>query len=132
MKKLRWYTAIYRHDWATMAKKDQLHSVKGLPYNDAVSKSPQAGKEVAIIGYPHKEGFVDSQNISPRLNMNSINVTGLNDVNVIELSSRRWIEGNDGSPVLQNVDGQWQVIGVLSHTDTADRDVVTPIANTRR
>ena len=130
VKTLYWYTTVYRHDWASMAKNDQLNSVKGLLFSDEVSRNPQSGVEVSILGYPLKSGFSDSQSVNPVNKSNSINVSGLNDMHVIELSSRRYQEGNDGAPVLQNIDGAWTVIGVLSHTDTADRDVVTPIKNT--
>ena len=118
-------------DWATMAKVEQLAVVKGLKLNNIASKQPKGGTEVAIIGYPVKEGFTDSQRVSPLHLPNNINVTGLNDYGIIELSSRRYQVGNDGAPVLQNIDGNWTVIGVLSHTDSSDRDVVVPIANIR-
>lgn len=130
VKKLYWYTTVYRHDWASMAKNDQLNSVNGLAFSNSVSRNPQSGVEVSILGYPLKIGFSDSQSINPINKSNTINVSGLNDMDIIELASRRYQEGNDGAPVLQNIDGIWTVIGVLSHTDSADRDVVTPIKNT--
>lgn len=131
--KLRWYTStIHRHDWASMAKNDQLNTVKGLLFSNSVSLNPQSGTEVRILGYPKLEGFSNSQSVTPNKMSNTVNVSGLNDKKTIELSSRRYQEGNDGAPVLQIVDGQWTVIGVLSHTDSADRDVVIPIANTRK
>lgn len=133
VKKLRWYTStIHRHDWASMAKNDQLNTVKGLLFSNSVSLNPQSGTEVRILGYPKLEGFSNSQSVTPNKMSNTVNVSGLNDKKTIELSSRRYQEGNDGAPVLQIVDGQWTVIGVLSHTDSADRDVVIPIANTRK
>lgn len=133
IKKLRWYTStIHRHDWATMAKNDQLNTVKGLVFSNSVSLNPQSGAEVRILGYPKLEGFSNSQSVNPNNMANTVNVSGLNDKKTIELSSRRYQEGNDGAPVIQFIDGQWTVIGVLSHTDSADRDVVIPIANTRR
>lgn len=132
-KKLRWYTeTIHQHDWATMAKNDQLNTVKGLVYSNSVSLNPQSGTEVRILGYPKLEGFSNSQSVNPNNIANTVNVSGLNDKKTIELSSRRYQEGNDGAPVVQLIDGQWTVIGVLSHTDSADRDVVIPIANTRK
>lgn len=130
VKKLYWYTTVYRHDWASMAKNDQLNSVKGLPFSNSVSRNPQSGVEVSILGYPLKVGFSDSQSISPINKSNTVNVSGLNDMDIIELASRRYQEGNDGAPVLQNIDGVWTVIGILSHTDSSDRDVVTPVKNT--
>lgn len=130
VRKLRWYT--YQHDWASMAKKDQLNTVDGLVFSNAASLAPKSGKEVAILGFPNLEGFFDSQSINPINLSNTINVSGLNDRQIIELSSRRYQKGNDGAPVLQFIDGQWTVVGVLSHTDSADRDVVIPIANTRK
>ena len=33
--------------------------------------------------------------------------------------------------VLINKDGKWVVIGILSHTDSSDRDVVVPISYTK-
>lgn len=126
------YNAVPMHDWATMMKRDQLSIVNGLPFSNNTSLHPQAKVEVAIVGYPLTQGFTDSQSINPLKYDNMINVTGLNDENVIELSSRRWKVGNDGAPVLQLIDGQWTVIGILSHTDSADRDNVTPIQYTKR
>ena len=73
----------------------------------------------------------NSESVNPDKRINNINVTGLNDQGVIELSSRRYTEGNDGAPVLMNKDGKWVVIGILSHTDSADRDVVVPISYTK-
>lgn len=121
-----------QHDWASMAKRDQLSTVKGLKFSNDISAKPQSKTDVNILGYPLLKGYADSQDVTPVNYANMINVSGLNDKNVIELSSRRYQEGNDGAPVLQMVDGQWVVIGILSHTDAADRDVVTPIINTRR
>lgn len=133
VRKLRWYTStIHQHDWASMAKNDQLNTVKGLLHSNSVSLNPQSGTEVQIMGYPKLEGFSNSQSVNPNHTPNTVNVSGLNDKKTIELSSRRYQEGNDGAPVLQLVDGQWTVVGVLSHTDSADRDVVIPIANTKR
>ena len=133
VRKLRWYTStIHQHDWASMAKNDQLNTVKGLLHSNSVSLNPQSGTEVQIMGYPKLEGFSNSQSVNPNHTPNTVNVSGLNDKKTIELSSRRYQEGNDGAPVLQLVDGQWTVVGVLSHTDSADRDVVIPIANTNR
>lgn len=133
VRKLRWYTStVLQHDWASMAKKEQLNTVDGLVFSNAASLAPKSGKEVAILGFPNVEGFFDSQSINPINLSNTINVSGLNDRKIIELSSRRYQEGNDGAPVLQLIDGQWTVVGVLSHTDSADRDVVIPIANTRK
>lgn len=126
------YDAISRHDWATMYKKDQLSIVNGLKYSDAISLNPKYGTEVKILGYPLGQGFSNSQSVAPTTLDNAINVSTLNDEGVIELSSRRYRVGNDGAPVLQNVDGQWTVVGILSHTDTADRDNVTPIQYTKR
>jgi pSer/pThr/pTyr-binding forkhead associated (FHA) protein len=117
-------------DWATMAKRDQLFAVKGLPYDANLSIDLKGGTPVTIIGYPLQRGFKDSQSIAPVHLPNNINVTGLNIDGIIELSSRRHQDGNDGSPVLVNKDGEWVVIGILSHTDDAKHDVVTPIHNT--
>ena len=55
----------------------------------------------------------------------------LNDVGVFELSSSRYQDGNDGAPIFVNRDGNWKVIGILSHTDGADRDVAVPINYTK-
>lgn len=123
-----WKDGENKNDWATMAKADQLHTVSGLLFDEATSLSPVAPTEVAVVGFPFKEGFTSSHKVDPVNYPNNINVTGLNDVNIIELSSRRYQPGNDGAPVFQKVNGQWTVIGILSHTDSADRDVVVPIS----
>lgn len=132
IKEVRWYSAVYQHDWATMAKTEILNNIKGIAYSNSVSIDPKAGVEVSILGYPSKIGFSDSQSISPVNYKNSVNVSGLNNVGIIEMSSRRYQEGNDGAPVIQEIDGEWVVIGILSHTDSADRDVVIPIYNTSK
>lgn len=123
-----WKDSENKNDWATMAKADQLHTVSGLLFDEAASLSPVAPTEVAVVGFPMKKGFVNSHKVEPVKYPNNINVTGLNDVSIIELSSRRYQPGNDGAPVLQKINGQWTVIGILSHTDSADRDVVVPIS----
>lgn len=137
--KKRAFTLYYREspanvhkDWAVMAKREQLHVVKGLKYSASESLNPVGGKEVNILGFPIRSGFTNSQSVHPQKLTNNINVTDLNDVNIIELSSRRYQEGNDGSPVLQKINGEWTVIGVLSHTDSADRDVVVPISYVKK
>ncbi len=137
--KVKEYKVFYRDskpnvykDWATMAKREQLNVVAGLKFDPTASLNPVGGKEVAILGFPIRAGFSDSQSVAPKNLPNNINVTGLNDFNIIELSSRRYQEGNDGSPVLQQINGEWVVIGILSHTDEADRDVVIPISYTRK
>lgn len=125
-----WHNTHPSSDWATLAKAEQLHNVKGLKFDKAFSIAPSAGVEVSILGFPLEQGFTDSHSIKPLDLRNNINVSNLNDENVIELSSRRWRIGNDGAPVLYNKDGEWTVIGILSHTDSSDRDLVIPIANT--
>lgn len=127
-----WHNVHPSTDWATLAKKEQLNNIKGLVFDKAFSLAPKAGVEVAILGFPLEAGFVDSHVVVPQDLRNNINVANLNDENVIELSSRRWKVGNDGAPVLYCNDGQWTVIGVLSHTDSADRDLVIPIARTQK
>ena len=117
-------------DWMSMAKADQL-SGNGLPYDNAASLAPVGNTEVTIIGFPLGAGMNNSESVKPNERLNNVNVSGLNDVGVIELSSRRYQEGNDGAPVLVNKNGKWTVIGILSHTDSADRDVVVPISYTK-
>ncbi len=119
-----------KYDWATMAKRDQLSVVKGLEFSNDASIMPKATTEVIILGFPRGGGFTDSHTVNPISLTNNINVTGLNDESIIELSSRRYKPGNDGAPVLQMIDGKWTVIGILCHTDSADRDNVVPIINT--
>ena len=130
--KLHWFNTNPGLDWASMQKRDQLLSVKGLKYSDSYSSNPVGGTEVSILGYPQTEGFSDSQVINPVLLRNNINVSGLNDQSVIEMASRRYKVGNDGSPVFVKIDDVWTVIGILGHTDGSDRDVVTPIVNTNK
>lgn len=129
--KLKRYNKATRADWISMAKADQLQSGNGLAFDAAYSLSPVSGTEVTILGYPLGAGMKNSESVNPDKRINNINVTGLNDQGVIELSSRRYTEGNDGAPVLMNKDGKWVVIGILSHTDSADRDVVVPISYTK-
>jgi hypothetical protein len=95
-----------------------------------LSIQPEGGKPVVIAGYPLQYGFTDSQNLTPVYQQNNINVSGLNIHGVIELSSRRYQEGNDGSPVLINKNGNWVVVGILSHADNIQHDLVVPVYNT--
>lgn len=129
---LNWFNTNPGLDWASMQKSDQLLLVKGLKYSNSYSSSPVGGTEVSMLGYPQKEGFSDSQIVQPIEVKNNINVSGLNDKSVIEMASRRYRVGNDGSPVLVKLDDVWTVIGILGHTDGVDRDMVTPIANTNK
>jgi hypothetical protein len=115
------------NDWASMAKRDQLLAIKGLPFDSKLSLNPEGGCPVTIIGYPLQYGFKSSQDITPRYLPNNINVTGLNIDGVIELSSRRYQDGNDGAPVLVNKNGNWVVVGILSHVDEVKHDVAVPI-----
>lgn len=129
--KLKRYDKTTKADWVSMAKTDQLQKGNGLAFDTAYSVSPVGGNEVVILGYPLGAGMKNSESVNPDKRVNNINVTGLNDKGVIELASRRYQEGNDGAPVLMNKDGKWVVIGILSHTDSADRDVVVPISYTK-
>lgn len=129
--KLKSYDKTTKADWVSMAKADQLQKGNGLPFDVSYSVSPVSGTEVVILGYPLGAGMKNSESVNPDKRINNVNVTGLNDKGVIELSSRRYQEGNDGAPVLINKDGKWVVIGILSHTDSSDRDVVVPISYTK-
>ena len=117
-------------DWATLGKRDQLNVVDGLKYSASASLSPKSGEDVIILGYPHSDGFSNSLTVNPEQRKNTINSPDLNDVNVIEMATKRFYKGADGAPVLQNIGGVWTVIGILGHTDGAsDRDFAAPIAN---
>lgn len=129
--KLKRYDMTTKADWVSMAKTDQLQKGNGLAFDAAYSVAPVGGNEVVILGYPLGAGMKNSESVNPDKRINNINVSGVNDKGVIELSSRRYQEGNDGAPVLMNKDGKWVVIGILSHTDSADRDVVVPISYTK-
>lgn len=127
-----WFSDSPASDWASMAKRSLRNEIGfGLEFDP--SYGPVAGTEVAILGYPLEKGFVDTHSVRPVDLRNNINVSTLNDKHVIELSSRRYKAGNDGAPVLYKAEnGQWTVIGILSHTDSADRDLVIPIGNARK
>ncbi|MBR5861676.1 MAG: hypothetical protein IKY71_10070, partial [Bacteroidaceae bacterium] len=119
-------------DWATLGKREQLNVVDGLKYSASASLSPKSGENVIILGYPHSDGFSNSLTVNPEQRKNTINSPDLNDVDVIEMSTKRFYKGADGAPVFQKIDGAWTVIGILGHTDGAsDRDFAAPIANIR-
>lgn len=128
---VRFFNRSTMVDWASMAKSEQLGRNNGLVADYGASLNPVGNTEVSILGFPKGTGMRSSESVAPDLRINNINVTGLNDVSLIELSSSRYQEGNDGAPVLLNKDGKWVVIGILSHTDGADRDVVVPISYTK-
>ena len=119
-----------KNNWATMMKKEQLASVPGFDFDPVGDQKLVAGEEVAIFGFPFNYGFENSQRIKPVLLKNNINLNGLNDRNQIEMTSKRHQIGFDGAPLLScdKNTGEWRVVGVLSHTDSADRDVATPIS----
>lgn len=127
-KNLSWLTSNIQDDWATMAKADQLNTVKGLLVNKEWGNNPKYGTECVLIGYPMKSNGV-SQDISPVNSPNAINVSELNIDHVIEMSSRRWVEGYDGAPAVFYNNGQWTVFGILSSSPNFDRDLVIPIGN---
>lgn len=117
-------------DWATLGKREQLNVVSGLKFSTPASLAPESGEDVIVLGYPFSDGFSNSLTVNPELRKNTINSPDLNDVDVIELATKRFYKGADGAPVLQNIDGVWTVIGILGHTDGAsDRDFAAPIAN---
>lgn len=117
-------------DWATLGKREQLNVVDGLKYSASASLSPKSGEDIIILGYPHSDGFSNSLTVNPEQRKNTINSPDLNDVDVIEMSTKRFYKGADGAPVFQKINGVWTVIGILGHTDGAsDRDFAAPIAN---
>jgi hypothetical protein len=117
-------------NWATMSKTEQLASVTGFEFDTVGDENLVAGERVAIFGFPFNYGFENSQRVKPYLQYNNINVNGLNDRFQIEMSSKRYQKGFDGAPLLacDKNTGKWRVVGVLSHTDGADRDVATPLS----
>ena len=117
-------------NWATMFKKEQLASVAGFELDIKESVSQIAGDDVAIFGFPYNYGFVNSQLIRPKIEHNNINVNGLNHNGMIEMTSKRYVKGYDGAPLLSmdKTTGAWKVVGILSHTDNVDRDVATPLS----
>jgi len=128
---LYWYNTKPSIDWAVMLKRDQINDeAKGLKPNTAFSSAPKGNTEVTILGFPNKQGFGSSLSVHPITATNNINASGLNN-GIIELASYRFKPGFDGAPVLAQFNGDWQVIGILSHTDGTARDNVTPIANIR-
>ena len=129
--KVKRFDKTTKADWVSMAKTDQLQKGNGLAFDNAYSVAPVSGNEVIILGYPLGSGMKNSESVNPDKRINNVNVSGINDKGVIELSSRRYQEGNDGAPVLLNKNGKWVVIGILSHTDSSDRDVVVPISYTK-
>lgn len=98
----------------------------GLKFDDSWSQNPKR-EEVKIIGFPRKEGYVDSQAVNPVIRTNAINNGELNLDKVIELATKTYEVGNDGGPVLVNIDGDWTVVGILSHTDDNGRDYAVPV-----
>ena len=113
-------------DWVTLAKKDQLATVGGLACDADWSLSPQHGTECQIVGYLPN---TDIQKLQPSVYKNAVNVTELNKDYMIELSSQRWQSGLSGSPVVIEKGGKFVVVGIMTKSNIADRDVCVPIAN---
>lgn len=121
-----------KKDWASLAKTEaKAYSNGGLVFNTDYSAHPQMG-EVTILGFPKNEGAVSSFEIKPIEAKNSINTPDLNRNGLIELSTKRFVPGNDGAPVLAQIDGVWTVIGVLCHSDEDNRDLAVPIISVKR
>lgn len=116
-------------DWAVMAKAEQLNTVGGLEMDEEWSVAPKYGTECQIAGYLPN---ADIQNLQPSAYPNAINVSELNKDQHIELSSQRWQNGLSGSPVVIEKGGKLVVVGVLTRSNIADRDIVVPIANALR
>lgn len=119
-------TDLNTGDWATLAKADQLSTVGGLDMDAEWSVAPQYGTECQIAGYLPNANL---QSLMPSAFKNAVNVTELNKDNMIELSSQRWTKGLSGSPVVIDENGKYIVIGIMTNSNIADRDVVVPIAN---
>jgi len=117
-----WHTNYAASDWASF----NPGLAGGLQFNDSWSQNPVRAT-VKIIGFPRKEGYVDSQAVDPVIRTNDINTSTLNKDKVIELASQTYEIGNDGGPVLVNIDGVWTVVGILSHTDNNGRDYAVPV-----
>lgn len=115
-----------KDDWMTVAKTEQLSTVPGLSFDIEWGNNPKYSTECALVGY--LKG-ADVQNLVISNYPNAINVSELNNNQVIELTSRRWAEGLSGAPALIMKDGVWTVIGILSNSHNSQRDVVVPIGN---
>lgn len=116
-----------KNDWMTIAKAEQLSTVAGLEYDAEWGNNPKYGTECTLVGY--LKG-VDVQKLQISQFSNAVNVSELNNNQVIELSSRRWSEGLSGSPALVLINGRWTVVGILSNSYNSQRDIVVPIGNT--
>lgn len=118
--------ANMQNDWMTLAKADQLGTVPGLVFDEVWGNNPKYGTECSLVGY---QKGADIQNLQISNFSNAINVSELNNNQVIELSSRRWVDGLSGAPAMILKDGRWVVIGILSNSHNSQRDIVIPIGN---
>ncbi len=123
VKYVYWYGTDYRNDWAVRRVKK---SEDGLKADNSFSARPVAGTKVWILGYPDERNL-NSMDVEVTQKANTVNSEGLNINGVVELASRRWVEGYDGAPVLIDQDGELKVIGILSYSDKSNRDIVTPV-----
>lgn len=122
---LFWHSSYAAADWATF--RPSRITDGGLVFDNYRSLNPEV-ENVKIIGFPRREGYVDSQSITPIIKDNRINTPTLNKHGIIELASETYVIGNDGGPVLVQIDGVWTVVGLLSHADGNGRDYVVPIS----
>lgn len=122
---LYWHSSYAAADWATF--RPSRIADGGLVFDNYRSLNPEV-ENVKIIGFPRREGYVDSQSITPIIKDNRINTPTLNKHGIIELASETYVIGNDGGPVLVQIDGVWTVVGLLSHADGNGRDYVVPIS----
>lgn len=119
-----------KDDWAILARKGELNVTDGLKYSKDASLNQKFGDEIVVLSYPNGEGFKNSFSVKPVMTKNTVNSAELNNIGVIELATNRYVAGSDGAPVLQMIDGEWTVVGILGRTDVeSSRDLVTPIAN---
>jgi len=121
-----------KNDWASIAQTAALQFSNGGLVADYVYSTKPQKDNVTILGFPKNEGAGSSFDIKPVEEQNSINTPTLNRNGLIEMSTKRFVPGNDGSPVMVNLDGVWTVVGVLCHSDGDNRDLAVPIASVKR
>lgn len=109
---------MYGTDWA-YAKVNKKGS---LTANPKLSETLKAGQEVHVLGFPGGLGLFDGkQSVEPIYNVMRVSRDGLNDANCIMVSEGA-AQGNSGGPVFAFVNGQLQVIAIVSRKETATQD----------
>ena len=98
----------------------------GLPFDNTMSVSLQAGTKLKVLGFPYGRGGENPRSITPISSSAEVAREGLDVDGTIMASNNDTQSGNSGGPVFIWKDGKYRVIGLLSGS-TAGKGRIVPI-----